>query len=51
MMKFKIITKMIRKLNKFCFNKNHDDKCNGCIFKRYQNCPLNKTVDKLMSIL
>ena len=38
-------------LNKFCFSKRHDDKCNGCMFKNYKKCPLNMAVEKLENLL
>ncbi len=41
------IIKFIDALNQFCFSKNHNDNCDGCIFKSCKKCPLNTVVDKL----
>ena len=38
---------LIMLLNKFCFCKWHDHDCDGCIFKKYEKCPLNMVVEKL----
>ena len=43
--------KLIKRLNKFCFSKRHDDKCNGCMFKNCKKCPLNMAVEKLENLL